>query len=141
MKRVLLAALIASTSMAATARDQVVTVPLKEVVDLGLAEGKLDGSVKFYLAGSSPKVSQRLGSGVSNKKTNSVGKDDVGGCKYVALSALIAFQDSAKARGANAVVDMASYYKRVEKKDPVTIECHAGNIIMGTTLKGEYAKL
>ncbi len=55
MKRVLLAALIASVSMAAAARDDVVTVPLKDVVDMGLAEGKLDGSVKFYLAGVQPR--------------------------------------------------------------------------------------
>lgn len=141
MKKILLAALIATASFSVHARDEVVRVPLKEVVELGLSEGKLDGSVQFFLSGNSPKVVQRMGSDVSNKKTNSVGKNDYNGCKYVALSALISFQNSAKAIGANAVVDMVSYYKKNTVKDPVTIECHAGNIIMGATLKGEYAKI
>ena len=99
-----LAALMAASQ--AQARNDVLTLPLEEVVRMGMEQGKLDGSVKFYLSGAAtPKVSARLGEDISNKKTNGVGKDDAYGCKWAALSALIAFQESAKQNGANAVVE------------------------------------
>jgi len=41
---------------------------------------------------------------MSNRKTNGVGKKDRYGCKWAALSALIALQDKAKTYGANAVI-------------------------------------
>ncbi|WP_255989059.1 excinuclease ATPase subunit [Chitinolyticbacter albus] len=106
------------------------------------AQGKLDGTVKFFLAGQkTPKVLQRLESDVSNQKTNGVGKSDEFGCKWAALSALIQFQESAKARGANAVVDLVSYYKKKESRNDATMECHAGSFVIGVALKGDYAKL
>ncbi|WP_394680184.1 excinuclease ATPase subunit [uncultured Comamonas sp.] len=126
---------------AAHARDTRLLVPLEEVVQMGLADGKLDGSVTFHLSGAAtPPIQEALGDDVSNKKTNGVGKDDLTACRWAALSALIAFQASAKKRGADAVVDMHSVYKGNTVKDPVNFECHAGNIVVGVALKGSYAK-
>ena len=115
---------------------------MKDVLDTGFAGGKLDGSVKFYLTGqSTPKILKKMEEDVTNKKTNGVGKSNVESCKWAMLSALIAFQESAKARGANAVVDISSYYKKVEYKSTSQYECHVGNIMSGVALKGSYAKL
>ncbi len=141
MKRIILfTALAFSAAGGVMARDTIVRVKLADVLAMPEAREKLDGSVTFYLAGQeTPVVKSRLGSDVSNKKTNGVGKDDEYGCKYVVLSALIAFQQSAKQRGANAVVDMVSYYKKNVVRDAQMIECHAGNIMIGAALKGEYA--
>ena len=126
---------------AAQARDTRLLVPLEEVIQMGLADGKLDGSVKFYLSGArTPGVSAKLGEDTSNKKTNGVGKDDATACKWAALSALIAFQDSAKQKGANAVIDLHSFNKRNVVKNPTHIECRAGAVVVGTTLQGTYAK-
>ena len=137
---VLACAALTATAMA-HARNDVLTLPLDEVVRMGIEQGKLDGSVKFYLSGAAtPRVSARLGEDISNKKTNGVGKDDAYGCKWAALSALIAFQESAKEKGANAVVDLHSFYKRNTVKNPVSYQCHAGNIVIGVTLKGTYAR-
>jgi len=141
MKKFVLALVALSTMTLAHARNDVLALPLDEVVRMGMEEGKLDGSVKFYLSGAkTPKVSASLGEDISNKKTNGVGKDDVTGCKWAALSALIAFQASAKEKGANAVVDLHSFYKRASIKNPITYQCHAGNIVIGVTLKGTYAR-
>jgi hypothetical protein len=124
------------------ARDTKYMVPLQEILDMPEAKEKLDGSVRFYLKGQpAPNVRQRFDEDVSNKKTNGVGKDDLTGCKWAALSALIAFQESAKQKGANAVVDLHSFYKRATVKDPVTYQCHAGAVVIGVTLKGTYAKV
>jgi uncharacterized protein YbjQ (UPF0145 family) len=82
-----------------------------------------------------------MGEDVSNKKTNGANKDDSTACKWAALSALVAFQAGAKRNGANAVVDLVSYFKKNEVKNATTIECHAGGIIVGVALKGTYAKI
>lgn len=144
MTRVLFAAMFAITAASgpASARDEVVRVTLEDVLALPDAQGKIDGSVRFFLAGQTmPAVVKKFGSDVANKKTNGVGKDDQFGCKYVVLSALIAFQQKAKQQGANAVVDIVSYYKKNEVRNAHTIECHAGNILIGAALKGSYARI
>ena len=75
------------------------------------------------------------------RKTNGVGKDDTFGCKWAALSALIALQEKAKQQGANAVIDIVSYYKKDVFSSPTEYECHAGAVIIGVALKGTYAKV
>lgn len=142
MKKIALTLLALIAATAAQARDDTVMLPLADVVQLGLDQGKLDGSVKFYLSGAAtPRVSAKLGDDTSNKKTNGVGKDDATACNWAALSALMAFQSSAKQKGANAVVDLHSFYKKNPNKDPVNYECHAGNIMAGVALKGTYARI
>jgi hypothetical protein len=142
MKKLLLAALAAAACAPAMARDTVYRLPLAEVLQMPEAQGKLDGSVKFYLAGqATPRVVEKKGEGMTNKKTNGVGKDDTFGCKWAALSALIALQEQARGLGANAVVDLVSYYKKNTFTSPTEYECHAGAVIIGVTLKGNYAKV
>lgn len=143
MKRCWIAMLLAATfSSFVHARDTVVNIPLQDVLDMPEAKEQLDGSVKFILAGNPvPAKAALLETDVSNKKTNAVGKTDEFACRWAALSALKSFQEGAKRRGANAVVNMVSYYKKNETKSATTLECHAGNIMAGLALKGQYAKL
>lgn len=143
MKKISLTIILTTIALGnpAFARNDAVYVPFDEVVQLGTSEGKLDGSVKFYLAGAStPKVQKKLQTDTSNKKTNAFGKDDQTACKWAALSALIAFQNKAKTLGANAVIDMVSYNNKVQYKDPARIECRAGNVMAGVALRGTYAQ-
>jgi len=141
MKKIALTlAILACLAPQAQARDTVLHIPLADVLIMPEAQSELDGSVKFYLAGAAtPRIEKRLGSDVSNPKTNGMGKSDEFGCKWAALSALKAFQAKAKAQGANAVVDIVSYYKRSETKSDTTFECHAGTFVIGLALKGTYA--
>ncbi|MCL6711057.1 excinuclease ATPase subunit [Pseudoxanthomonas sp. z9] len=145
MKRLLTAALLTLSIAApnAFAGDTRLELPLQDLIDSPQAkEAGIDGSVRFYLSGQAhPAVVSRMGEDVSNKKTNGVGKSDVESCRWVALSVLKAFQESAKARGANAVVDITSYFKKNEFKSPTNYECYAGNIMSGVALKGTYAKV
>lgn len=140
-------ALIAATALLAVAstaqaRDTRVEQSLHELVNSTEARNVgIDGSVKFYLAGEKVSVLQRLGEDVTNKKTNAANKSDAEACRWVALSALRALQDGAKSRGANAVVDIVSYYKKNEFKSTTNYECYAGTILAGVALKGTYAKV
>ncbi|MGB3394471.1 MAG: excinuclease ATPase subunit [Stenotrophomonas sp.] len=129
-------------SSTADARETRVEQSLQELVNSPAArEAGIDGSVRFYLAGQSPAVSQRLGEDVANRKTNAANKSDEEACRWVALSALRALQDGARNRGANAVVDIVSYYKKNEFRSASNYECYAGTFVAGVALKGTYAKV
>jgi uncharacterized protein YbjQ (UPF0145 family) len=141
MKSLITLALVATVVVApAYARDTVVNVRLSDVLDMPEVKTKLDGSVKFFLAGqATPKVLKKFGEDVSNLKTNAVGKSDEVSCKWVTLSTLMSLQKSAKEAGANAVVGITSYYKKNETTSDTTVECHAGAMMSGVALKGTYA--
>lgn len=126
----------------AAARDTVLHIPLADVLAMPEAAGKLDPAIKFYLAGQdTPKIAKRFSSDVSNPKTNGFGKSDEFGCKWAALSALISLQERTKREGGNAVVDIVSYYKKVEYKSATDFECHAGTFVIGVALKGTSAQV
>jgi uncharacterized protein YbjQ (UPF0145 family) len=106
------------------------------------AEEKLDGSVKFFFGKQEhPKVMTKLGTDVSNRKTNSFGKSDEKACNWAFLSAMIALEKRAKQLGANALVNVVSYYQRVEMSSTTEFECHAGALIAGVALKGDFVKI
>lgn len=137
-----LAVVTVLASMSAHARDTVLHIPLADVLEMPEAKEKLDPEIKFYLDGQpTPKGIKRMNSDVSNPKTNGFNKSDEYGCKWAALSALINLQNGAKRNGANAVVDIVSFYKRVEYKSATDFECHAGTFVVGVALKGTYAKI
>lgn len=126
----------------AFARDSTLNLDFKQAVDKAVQDGTLDGSVKFYLQGTTPSRANVLQSDViSNTKTNAFNKSDEAACDWVLRSALIQLQNAAKAQGANAVVDIVSFYKRNETKSATTYECHAGTMVAGVTLKAKLAKL
>lgn len=121
------------------ARDTTHYLPFDEVVAEATASGRLDGSVKFHLA-KHPAGAKIVRSGITtSKKTNAFNKTDEEACRWALQSALIDLQKSAKAAGANAVVDIASNYKHVEYKDSQKYECHAGALMAGVALKGNLA--
>jgi uncharacterized protein YbjQ (UPF0145 family) len=124
------------------ARDTVLNLDFAAVVQEATAAGKLDGSVKFYLAGATvPGKSSPLGELVTNKKTNAFNKTDEEACSWALQSALITLQDAAKKAGGNAVVDIVSFYKRKESRNSKTYECHAGTFVGGVAIKGQAANL
>ena len=133
----LIAALATTT---AQGRDSRLHLDFAEAVKSGLADGTLDGSVSFHLAGAAtPAISRRHGAANSNRKTNALNKSDVEACRWVLMSVLVAMQDQARSQGANAVVDITSNYKKQEFSSPTQYECAAGAIMAGVALKGTYA--
>ncbi|MDU9389532.1 excinuclease [Pseudomonas sp. zfem002] len=125
------------------ARDTALYLPFEKVVQQMTAEKKLDGSVKFYLAGVQPKGKVTVVSpgAVTNKKTNAFNKSDEAACEWALQSALLTMQDAAKKVNANAVTNIASYYKKNERKDAVTYECHAGAVMAGVAIRGDLSRV
>jgi hypothetical protein len=125
------------------ARDTALYLPFDKAVAEATRAGKIDGSVKFYLAGNAPagNVTVLSTGAVTNKKTNAFNKSDEVACEWVAQSAIISLHQAAKNAGANAVTNIVSFYKKNERKDAKTYECHAGALMAGVALKGDLAKV
>ena len=137
------ALLLMATPVASMAADRVVHLPFEQALAAGQKSGKLDGSVKFYLAGTQPsgKLDVLKEDVEVSRKTNAFGKKDPVSCAWVLQSVLISLQEQAKAAGANAVVDIVSNYDNVEYSDHATYECHVGFLMSGVQLKGKLAKV
>jgi len=137
------ALLLAAIPAVSQARDTTLHLDFDTVVQEAIRAGRLDGSVQFYLAGSKPagKVSILRSGVTTSQKTNAFNKSDEAACRWVLQSALIRLQNTAKAAGANAVVDLASNYQHIEYKDSQKYECHAGVIMAGVALKGNLANV
>jgi uncharacterized protein YbjQ (UPF0145 family) len=142
LAKLLLAGAVLSTSSIAQARDSTLHLVFDDAVAKAVASGKIDGSVKFYLAGTGPTGGKVLNdNAITNKKTNGFGKSDEEACTWALFSALITLQNAAKAVGANAVTEIVSYYKRNVYKDSNNYECHAGGFVVGVALKGQLVKI
>ena len=124
------------------ARDTKYLLPIKTALQAKDVEEKLDGSVKFYFGDQeTPKVLSKLGTDVSNRKTNAVGKSDEKACHWAFLSALVSLEKRAKQLGANAVVNVVSFYNKDVMSSASEFECHAGAVIAGVALKGDFVKV
>ena len=138
-KIVLTTAAVLLFPLASQARNSVLHLDFQSVVDAAIADGQLDGTVKFYLKGKGGAVKKTFPEAVSNKKTNAFNKTDEEACAWALRSVLISFQENAKKHGANAVVNLVSYYKKNEYKSATQYECHAGAMVAGVAMKGNAA--
>ena len=126
----------------AYARDTKHLLPIEIAMETKDAQEKLEGSVKFYFGDQPPpQVVTVLGSDVSNRKTNAFGKSDETACNWAFLSAMVALQTRAQQMGANAVINIVSYYNKRVMSSATEFECHAGAIIAGVALKGDFVKI
>jgi hypothetical protein len=125
----------------AVAADRTVHLPLQPAIEAAQAAGKIDGSVRFYLAGTGPKGQVLQAGVITNRKTNAFAKKDEEACLWVAQSAVIALHEAAKKAGANAVTNIVSYYRKNEYSSKTDYECHAGAMIAGVALRGDLAKV
>jgi uncharacterized protein YbjQ (UPF0145 family) len=136
---ILLLAAVPGVSMAG---DKVVHLSFDNAVSAATQSGKLDGSVKFFLAGHQPAGAKIVNDNVTiSRKSNAFGKKDQESCDWVLQGILIALQDDAKRAGANAVTDIVSNYNNTEYRDANNYECHRGFLMSGIALKAKFAKI
>lgn len=54
---------------------------------------------------------------------------------------MLALEKRAKQLGANAVIDIASYYKKEIMSSATEFECHAGAVVADVALRAEFVKI
>ncbi len=134
--------LLMSVISLAYARNTNYLLPISTAMSPSATQGKLNGSVQFFFGNQShPRVLQNFGEYVANPKTNSFGKSDVKACNWAFLSAMKTLQARAQKLGANAVVNIVSYYAKNPMSSTHQFECHAGGFVAGVALKGDFVKI
>jgi uncharacterized protein YbjQ (UPF0145 family) len=128
-------------ALPAEARDTRYELKIADVMADPRYAQNVPGDIKFYFAGQAAPAGQDLGEFVTNRKTNSFGKQDEEACTWAMISAMKELGERAKAEGGNAVVGIVSYYKKNVFSSDTLFECHAGAIVAGVALKGSVAKI
>ena len=124
------------------AADDVVMLPIANAISMPEAQQKLGNSTKFYFATQpATRVIQTFGKFVANPKTNAFAKTEGTACDWVFLSALISLRDQAQSVGANAVINIESYYNKREVPSQTEFECHKGFLMAGVALRGDAVRL
>lgn len=137
---ILMASAVSVMAVSGYAKDDAHHLDFTQAIQNATAAGALDGSVKFYLAGTKTGGQLIEKEVITNKKTNGFAKSAETACDWAVRSALIQLQNSAKAKGANAVTDIVSYFKRNEYRDSKNYECFKGTAIASVALKGNLVK-
>jgi uncharacterized protein YbjQ (UPF0145 family) len=126
----------------ANARDIKRYLPIAAAVEAKDLQPKIDGSIRTVFGKETARDGLKaLRNDVALGKVNTRGKSEETACNSAFLSALIELQKRAKQLGANAVVNIVSYYKRVEMSSTTDFECHEGSGYMAVALKGDLVKI
>jgi len=139
-----LAALLSTTCLGtgvAEARDTKYELKIADVMADPRYAQNVPSDVKFYFGSQAAPAGQDLGEFVTNRKTNSFGKQDEEACTWGMISAMKELGERALAEGGNAVVGIVSYYKKKVFSSETTFECHAGAFVAGVALKGRVVKV
>lgn len=124
------------------ARDVKYILPIAAAMETSDPEEKPEGTVKFFFGTDSAPIGvQRLRTDVADRRTGTYHKSDEKACNDAFLSALAALEKRAQGVGANAVVNIVSYYKNVEMSSATQFECHVGSIRAIVMLRGDSVKI
>ncbi len=140
------AGLVVSASLAFTtpalARSTLHMYSLADALKTQAAIDRMDKNVRMYFGKQRhPPIVKRLGTYISNRKTNALNKSDKVACEWVFLSAILSLQKRALREGGNAVVNIRSYYKRQTVSSRTEYMCGTGTFVAGVTFQGDVVRL
>jgi uncharacterized protein YbjQ (UPF0145 family) len=139
---VLIASLFIGASPLAFAEDVQHKFTYADALQVKSDKDRLQGTVKFYFGTQKhPKVLANFGTDSFNRKTNAFGKEASVACSWALYSALVSLERAAMGRGANAVINIRSFYKSNEMSSETEYECYTGAIMAGVALKGDFVKI
>ena len=142
MNKLLLTALFVTLAQPALGRDDHLMFPVKDALETSTAQSRLDKNIQLVFGKQAQaKLEKSMGEWKTNKKTNAFNKSDKEACDWAFLSAVLELQERAQKEGGNAVVDIKSNYKNIERTSEDQYMCGAGGLMAGVALKGTVVKL
>jgi hypothetical protein len=129
------AALIAVAAVPAQARNEITMINIDQVLKSDDAKSQLDPEVRFYF-GSQRHPAAAADFGETSVKGKAGGDTDYLACSKAFVEALEDLQKTAKKTGANAVVDVRSFFRRKENFSATQVECHSGSFSSVVELRG-----
>jgi uncharacterized protein YbjQ (UPF0145 family) len=123
-------------------RDIKRNLPIAAAMEAPELQPKIDGSIKTVFGKEAPRDGiTAVGGDATLGRTNTRGKSVETACNQAFVFALAELQKRAKQLGANAVINIISYYKKVEMSSKTEFECHEGSGYMAVSLKGDFIKI
>ncbi|WP_158592282.1 hypothetical protein [Noviherbaspirillum sedimenti] len=143
MAMAILGVSITATLLPAQARNVKYMVSIPNTLESEQVKAKLDGSVKLFFGPQAyANDSRTIASMNAHGKMSIEFKADIASCQASFADALGTLQNNAKAAGADAVVNIVSYFKNGPVMSSATeFECRAGSNFSHVMLKGELVKL
>lgn len=139
---VLLVAFTAFGTTQAGALEDTIQISVADVMAKPEIQQALYNSVKFFFGNTPhPAVLHEFKKFTTNKKAKSRDDSIAGACEHAFLSALQQFQKRAKNIGANAVVDIHSYYRHQETSSDTSVECHTDFGKVRVVLIGDFVQV
>ena len=131
-----------SAAIPAHARNVKLILPIAAAMEATGLPDRPTGAVKFFFGNQkSPEVLIKFGSHVATPRTGAMSMPDEKACYGALLWTLVALEKRALQMGANAVVNIVSYYEKNEMASATEFECHVGNVIATVWLKGDMVKI
>jgi uncharacterized protein YbjQ (UPF0145 family) len=123
----------------AIARNDAIMMPIARAMATAGAQLDLAASVKLFF-GTTPTapIGQDFGKVATLRRTSLT---ENGPCERVFVAALVDLQKRATAVGANAVINIVSYYNQQEFSSQDQYECHRGAAVTGVALRGDMVRL
>lgn len=126
----------------ADARNVKLFVSIDAALQVDDVDDKPKGGVKFFFGEQkTPKIARSIGREIIYRKAAAMGKSEEISCSWAFQYVLAEFERKARQFGADAVVNITSLYQKEEFSSPTKFECHAGTVITGVRLRGEFVKL
>lgn len=123
-------------------RNVKLIVPIADALAARDVKDRPTGAVKFFFATEkTPAIAKKFGTAIASPRTGAGGLNDQRACHEAFLWTLVDLEQRAQRAGADAVVNIVSYYQRTERASASEFECHVGNVIVTVWLKGDLVKL
>lgn len=118
------------------ARNIRLILPIAAALEAVDFESRPTGTVKFFFGEQkSPEILAKLGSYAATPRSAAMGMRDEKACNGAFLWTLVALENRAQRVGANAVVNIVSFYQKNEISSVTEFECHVGNVIASVFLR------
>lgn len=132
-----------TATLPAQARDMKYMLPIQNALDSDTAKATLDPSIRLSFGPqTSGAVAQAITAVQSHGRMKAEKGNDVASCVASFVDGLKTLQNNAKSAGANAVVNIRSYFKNgPDVASTMEFECHAGSVYSHVMLKGDLVHI
>ena len=134
--------LIFSIATVAKAKDTLLHFPLGNAFISLKFKSELYPNIKLYWGDQDhPEVKTTFGEFTTSQRTNALGKAREDACQWALASSLKELQERAAREGGNAVINIKSNIKHMEKSSETEYDCLAGSMMVNVALKGTVVRL
>jgi len=131
-----------SAVIPAYARKVKLILPIAAAMEATGIPDRPTGSVKIFFGNQKPpEIFMKVEGHVATPRSGAMGMSDEKAYYGALLWILVALEKRAQQMGANAVVNIVSYYQKNEMASATGFECHVGNVIATVWLTGDLVKI